>query len=375
MNNHQPLISIIVPIYKVEKYLHKCLDSIVNQTLKDIEIILVDDGSPDNCPHICDEYAAKDKRIKVIHNVNGGYGKAVNSGLDIATGEYIGIVESDDWIDTTMYEKLYNQAKATNADITKASFYFIRNEKKDIKEVFVPWLKLAPKGELFKLEDKVELLRQHSSLWSAIYNHDFLKKNHIRLQETPGASYQDWPFVVSVYSVADAITMLPEPLLFYRDETDNHNSSSHNGGKNMIKIIDQAECARDILIKNKRYYGDLKSSYGEQAFRVSELFINRIAYEFKEEFFQRLKKLAQTLVADNISFKFYDSFTKFLFNAALMSDSYEEYQNCKNNYIPSTSKMTLKLFNFLPLMKIKSKNNIIKMYLFNFIPFLKLKKK
>lgn len=103
-----PKISIIVPIYKVEKYLSRCIDSILNQTFTDFECILVDDGSPDRCGEICDEYAKKDKRIKVIHKVNGGLSDARNAGIDIADGEYIAFVDSDDWIHPQMYEILYN---------------------------------------------------------------------------------------------------------------------------------------------------------------------------------------------------------------------------------------------------------------------------
>ena len=99
-------VSIVMPAYNVEKYLRQCMDSIVNQTLKDIEIIPVDDGSPDKCGKIMDEYAAADSRIKPIHQSNGGYGKAVNAGINAATGEYIGIVETDDWAEPDMFEKL-----------------------------------------------------------------------------------------------------------------------------------------------------------------------------------------------------------------------------------------------------------------------------
>ena len=106
-----PKVSIVIPTYNVEQYLKECLDSVINQTLKDIEIICVDDGSTDNSGKILDEYAAKDSRIKVIHKENGGYGKAMNVGIDNATGEYIGIVEPDDYIEFDMYETLYINAK------------------------------------------------------------------------------------------------------------------------------------------------------------------------------------------------------------------------------------------------------------------------
>lgn len=102
------LISVIVPIYKVESYLNRCIDSIINQTYKNLEIILVDDGSPDRCGEICDNYAKLDSRIRVIHKINGGLSSARNAGLKIAKGDYIGFVDSDDYIKTDMYENLIN---------------------------------------------------------------------------------------------------------------------------------------------------------------------------------------------------------------------------------------------------------------------------
>lgn len=112
-----PLISIIVPIYKVEPYLRRCLDSIVNQTYTNLEIILVDDGSPDGCPQICDEYAAKDKRIVVIHKENGGLSDARNAGLDICKGEYISFVDSDDWVEKEYIDFLLKNSQQYDADI------------------------------------------------------------------------------------------------------------------------------------------------------------------------------------------------------------------------------------------------------------------
>lgn len=120
-----PEVSIIVPVYKVEKYLDRCIESLIAQTLSDIEIILVDDGSPDNCPSLCDRWAKKDSRIKVIHKENGGLGFARNSGLDIACGEYVGFVDSDDFVKHDMYEALYSAAKNEDADIAMCGFLCI----------------------------------------------------------------------------------------------------------------------------------------------------------------------------------------------------------------------------------------------------------
>ncbi len=110
-------LSIIVPVYNVEKYLHKCVDSILSQTLTDFECILVDDGSTDNSSVICDEYAAKDPRIVVIHKQNGGLSSARNTGLDISQGDYIGFVDSDDWIEPEMYMYMYTYANDNSCDM------------------------------------------------------------------------------------------------------------------------------------------------------------------------------------------------------------------------------------------------------------------
>ncbi len=111
------LISVIIPVFKVEKYLEKCIKSIVNQTIENLEIILVDDGSPDQCPKICDYWASKDSRIKVVHKKNGGLSDARNAGLDIAKGEYISFIDSDDWVALDMYEIMLKAMKEENADI------------------------------------------------------------------------------------------------------------------------------------------------------------------------------------------------------------------------------------------------------------------
>ena len=121
MLNMNELISIIVPIYKVEKYLDKCIEAIVNQTYKNLEIILIDDGSTDNCPAICDKWAEKDNRIVVIHKENGGLSDARNAGIAVATGDYIGFVDSDDYIEPDMYEKLLGVIHATDSDIASCN--------------------------------------------------------------------------------------------------------------------------------------------------------------------------------------------------------------------------------------------------------------
>ena len=118
-----PLVSVIVPVYKVEPYLRRCLDSIVRQTYKNLEIILVDDGSPDGCPAICDEYAAKDSRIVVVHKENGGLSDARNAGLEIAKGEYISFVDSDDWVADVYIEALWTALESQKAELAVCNYH------------------------------------------------------------------------------------------------------------------------------------------------------------------------------------------------------------------------------------------------------------
>lgn len=131
-------ISVIIPVYKVEKFLPDCVDSVLSQTYTNLEVILVDDGSPDRCGAICDEYAEKDSRVKVIHKENGGQGSARNRGLDAATGDYIAFVDSDDWIDPDMYEVLLKLLLEHDADIAEASYRFYRPWKTENKTLECP---------------------------------------------------------------------------------------------------------------------------------------------------------------------------------------------------------------------------------------------
>jgi glycosyltransferase involved in cell wall biosynthesis len=124
-----PLVSIVVPVYKVEKYLERCVKSLLCQTLHDIEIILVDDGSPDRCPQICDEYASRDERIKVVHKRNGGLSSARNAGLLVATGSYIGFVDSDDDVSLDMYERMLTIIEKYNTDFVMSDYLRIADDK------------------------------------------------------------------------------------------------------------------------------------------------------------------------------------------------------------------------------------------------------
>ena len=130
------VLSVIVPVYKVEPFLRKCVDSIINQTYRNLEIILVDDGSPDNCGAICDEYAEKDNRVFVIHKNNGGVSSTRNVGIEQAKGDYITFVDSDDWLEETMYEEMIACAKTKNADVVCCNYQYGKWENQDTKQTY-----------------------------------------------------------------------------------------------------------------------------------------------------------------------------------------------------------------------------------------------
>ncbi len=189
-NSTLPLISIIVPVYNVKDYVGKCLLSLQGQTYPNLEIIVVDDGSTDGSGDICDSFARLDSRFKVIHRANGGQSAARNEGLDVATGEYIGFVDSDDWIDTDMYEFLYQLMIDNNADISVCSHYIEKNGKAKIKYASEDTIVFTRKKAIRALvEDK----RMRNYVWDKLYKRHLFENLHFpvnRFFEDIALSYQ-----------------------------------------------------------------------------------------------------------------------------------------------------------------------------------------
>ena len=184
----QPKVSILVPCYNVGKYLPQCLDSIVNQTLKDIEIIVINDGSTDSTLDIIKQYAKNDKRIKIIDKENEGYGKSMNRGLDAATGEYVGIVESDDWVEPDAFEYLYKAAKKNKADMVKAEFVFFDNDTNRETQNWPIDLADDLKEKVFcPAEQNPEIIwTGHPSIWTCLYSNKMMQDKKIRLKKKEG---------------------------------------------------------------------------------------------------------------------------------------------------------------------------------------------
>jgi len=217
----QPKVSVIVPIYNVEKYLVQCLDSLLAQTLEDIQIILVNDGSKDGSPAIIADYAARDERIEVIDKPNAGYGHSMNRGLEKATGEYIAIVEPDDYIDPHMFEDLYAAAcsYSPRPQVVKSAYWRVMRDGQ--KEFVYPSPhkgRVKPEAQPFTIAQCPEMLFYHPSIWSAIYERAFLDDFGIRFREIPGAGWSDNPFFIETLGQAKRIVYVDRCYYFYRED-------------------------------------------------------------------------------------------------------------------------------------------------------------
>lgn len=205
-----PLISVIVPVYRVEAFLPRCLDSVRNQTYRNLEILLVDDGSPDNCGKICDEYAQIDPRIRVIHKENGGLSSARNAGLDAARGALIGFVDSDDWIAPEMYEKLLSALEKWNAQLACCGRYDVREKTGQQKIGLCPKTDeclsgVAFAGRIFRYDGC------DSSACDKLYRRELLE--NMRYPE--GRVCEDMPVIYRIALKAERVALCPEPLYYY----------------------------------------------------------------------------------------------------------------------------------------------------------------
>ena len=256
-----PRISIIIPIYNVNKYLRECLDSIINQTLKSIEIICVNDGSTDNSLEIIKEYIY-DNRIIIINKNNSGYGDSMNQGLNIASGEYIGIVESDDFIDINMFENLYKLTKKGDIDIIRSNFYLYWEKNK--KEALNFKILKNLYNKIFNPMELQNIFLVQPSIWAGIYKKLFLIKNDIKFLTTSGASYQDTSFFYKTLYKANKIFCTKKAFYYYRQSNSNSSVNNNTLNKVIFAHIELNEIEKfikkDIKLynKNQRYFNTKK---------------------------------------------------------------------------------------------------------------------
>ena len=230
-----PKITIIMPSLNVVKYIRPCINSVLRQTMQDIEILAIDAGSTDGTAEILREYALKDRRIHLFHTENKSYGYQVNIGLEQTSGEYIGIVETDDMIAENMYEVLYQTAKADELEYVKCGYtLFVELDNgtwwNQPGGICIGNRKML--GKIISPKSMPELAIQDYYLWAGIYHRDFLK--NVRLSETPGAAFQDIGFIYQVLSTADRAMYLDDNFYFYR-QTKGNSSYNKNGFQYLLR--------------------------------------------------------------------------------------------------------------------------------------------
>ncbi len=255
MKNNDKRISIIVPIYNVEKYLDKCVESIANQTYKNLEIILVDDGSPDGCPQKCDEWAKKDKRIKVIHKTNGGLSDARNAGLEIATGEFIGFVDADDYIDLTMFEKLLKTINTNNVDLALCGIQRVDElgQKIDYKEVNLSntdehnIINAFFSYNFYRDNGKICTDNIMASVWRFLYKKEAINSNRF----VKNLYCEDIVFNLQVIGQKTKIAVVNEPLYYYLIRQGSTLRTYNE--KKITDILNLARILRQTLTEKKEY--------------------------------------------------------------------------------------------------------------------------
>ena len=241
-----PAVSVLVPCYNVEKYIRQCMDSIVNQTLADIEIICLNDGSTDGTLAIVQEYAARDSRVCIIDKPNSGYGDSMNKGLEAATGEYVGIVESDDWAEADMFESLYALAKKHNCDMVKSNFYDYLGGKSTLNEI----IPAEDASQRITPRNRIAIFWSASFIWTGLYKRAWLNQHDIRFLPTPGASYQDVGFNFKTLVCAESAYFTRRAFLHYR--RDNENSSVKSLAK-VWSVCDEHHEIERFLAKRKEF--------------------------------------------------------------------------------------------------------------------------
>jgi glycosyltransferase involved in cell wall biosynthesis len=272
-----PKVSIIIPVYNVEKYLRECLDSVVNQTLRDIEIICVNDGSPDRSPQILEEYASRDSRITVIHKENGGLSSARNAALPYIKSEYTLFVDSDDWIEPDLCEKTVTVADQEKADMTCFLYYNSQHYKYDK-------LILQGKGEQYSLNDWFYT----PMVWLRLWRSDFILKNNLKFSEVSKCFSEDNIFNFVAFSCEPKLAFIPKRLYSYRQNP----SGTMQTAKDKLllnNIIYFDEYVKQLQHLNK-YQGEWKNIFLQMKLYKMYGYYFTISKKYKLQMLEAIRK-------------------------------------------------------------------------------------
>ncbi|MGN0013860.1 MAG: glycosyltransferase [Candidatus Gastranaerophilaceae bacterium] len=341
MVDKQTKVSIIMPVSNADKYLQECLESVVNQSLRELEIICINDASKDNSIKILEDYSKKDKRIKIINlKEKSGQGRARNIGVEKASGEYIGFVDADDYVDLTMFEKMYTSIFDKKADIAMCRA-LVYNDKTNVVNQDDAYYSLACFNEKFfkktfthfdttSFWDKINV-----AVWNKLYRAEFLKSSKVNFPE--GYIYEDVPFFYATYTQAKKVVLVEDSLYFYR--INSQNSTMTKTDKNVKDRVDMLSLTFEIL-KKQTYFKDIQTNVVN--WLIHDLFYRclQIDSRYQKEYFFRMQKFFKTINTAEIDDELvkspyyshfceirkrnYDDCIKYFFNQESLCDAYVE---------------------------------------------------
>lgn len=301
-----PKVSVLVPICNVERYLEECLDSLVAQSFTDFEVLCINDGSTDGSLAIIHRYMEADARFRVIDKPNSGYGASMNMGLANAIGEYIAILESDDFFEPNALELLVDAAERNQSDVVKADFYLYWSAPQERDELF-RIVDEQEVGRTMRPIDDLAIFFRKPSIWSALYRSSFLRDNGIDFLETPGASYQDAGFNFKVWASAARATFIADPILHYRQDNE---KSSVNSAAKVYCVCD--EYASMTSFVNDRLDGDQRLMGILECMKFDSYMWNydRLSGDLRGDFIVRASsEFADDLDKGLVDFRLFDPWT------------------------------------------------------------------
>ena len=286
-----PEISVLIPIYNVERYLEACLDSLRSQSFTDFEALCINDGSTDGSKAVIDRFVSEDSRFRLIDKANSGYGASMNRGLDEAQGAYVAILESDDRMLPGALQRLHDAVASEHAQVAKGNFNLYWSTPSERRELFCVVPDEAV-GRTFDCKQQPQIFYRKPSIWSALYDRAFLKHNEVRFLETPGASYQDASFSFKAFAAADRVTFIDDAIIDYRQ--DNEASSVNAPGKVFCVCDEYAEmerylaarpCMRNPLeaVKNKMKFYSYMWNYERLSDDLKPVFLERASAELADD--------------------------------------------------------------------------------------------
>ena len=282
-----PDVSIILPIYNAEPYLEEALDSAINQTYRNLEIICVNDGSTDSSLSIIERYAQRDARIVIDDGSNGGYGKAMNRGLDRARGEFIAILEPDDILKPTMIEVLLPVARAHDLDFVRADFYrFTTGDSGKHAYTVIPIChnREGLYNKVLNPQENLDLFNVRMQNWTGLTRRSFIEGHHIRFHESPGARFQDNSFWFQTYCWATRVEYVPQAFYCHRD--DNPNSST-NRSDLTFAMLDEWKWIREYLAQFPERERDLARIYQFRKFHNCNFAFSKLADDLQLPYLER----------------------------------------------------------------------------------------